>query len=491
MRGQRFGGKGFKAVLIALLLMSSSAIGVSAAESGSKKAVSELAGSWMEPAGIWAAGDGGLIVIDTANHTIEKLASDMQQSWMTGGQLGVDRYGQPIGGYVDTGLEKSMFFHPRDIAVDSKGIIYLSDFSNHTIRKIVDGVVYTHAGTGQQGYLDGEKTKAQFNHPSGIAIDAQDNLYVADTMNHVIRLVTPAGEVSTVAGKQDSSGGLLNGSAGIARFNEPADVAIGNNGSIYVSDSGNQLIREIADNKVSTFAGTVTPADELTEYREGGYRNGARQQAAFNFPKGLHYENGILFIADSLNHRIRAITAEGLVVNVAGQGLPGDQLGAIGEAQFNVPAAVAYAEGKLYVSDSHNGKIKAVAVDLEQLETVKTEADIIDSIPLEQSPKQTQVWFDYDRISFTDSVIPYESKGKQFVPVRDLFEQWQADVLWHKETFEVEIVKNDWSVRFKLGEENAPIINGKGYVELAYLQRISQLRTIEVKEQNAIILMRD
>lgn len=476
-------------MLIALLLMSSSAIGVSAAENGNPKAVSVLAGSWLEPAGIWATDDGGLIVIDTANHTIEQLTSDMQQSWMSGGQLGVDRYGQPIGGYVDTGLEKSMYFHPRDIAVDSKGIIYLSDFSNHTIRKIVDGVVYTHAGTGAQGYVDGEKTKAQFNHPSGIAIDAQDNIYVADTMNHVIRLVTPAGAVSTVAGKQNSSGGLLNGSTAIARFNEPADVAIGDNGSIYVSDSGNQLIREIANNKVSTFAGTVTRADELTGYREGAYRNGTRQQAAFNFPKGLHYENGILFIADSLNHRIRAVTADGLVVNVAGQGQPGDRTGAIGEAQFNVPTAVAYADGKLYVSDSHNGKIKAVAVDLEQLETVRTDDDIIDSIPLEQSPEQTQLWFDYGRISFTGNVIPYESNGKQFVPIRGLFEQWQADVLWRKETSDVEIVKNDWRVRFKLGEENTPVINGKGYVELAYLQRIAQLRAIEVKEQNAIILM--
>ncbi len=444
--------------------------------------------AWMEPAGIWVGASGEMIIVDTSKHTIEWREADGKVRWKTGSQTGKNRYGEPLGGYIDDKLEKSLFSHPRDIAVDNRGVVYISDYDNHTIRKIVDGTLYTHAGTGKAGYTDGEKKKAQFNHPSGLAIDKDNNLYVADTMNHVIRKVAPDGVVSTIAGTAAKEGGFQDGIANKALFNEPADVALGDQGEIFVSDSGNHVIRIIEDGKVALFAGQLTAADPVTGYLAGGYRNGNRLDALFKFPTGLHYEQGILFIADSLNNRVRAVNKDGSVYNLAGKTEPGDMLGTIEQAQFERPMYLTYADGKLYVSDSHNRKLKLLSVDISNLQAVQTDEDLIASVPLEEKTEKTQIWFDYQPIQFAHTTSPYYENKQLFIPIRDLFEQWQAQVIWHSDSFEVEVMKEDWSVRFKLKEKQTPIIAGKGYIESAYLERLTKFRAVRSEDHNALIM---
>ncbi|MFD2115519.1 stalk domain-containing protein [Paenibacillus yanchengensis] len=448
-----------------------------------------------EPAAMIFTSTGEAIVVDSGRHTVEKRTADGKQLWVAGLQAGTDAYGQPIGGYRDDVLNKAYFSAPRDVVVDSKGVIYISDFGNHSIRKIVDGIVYTHAGTGVAGYADGSKKEAQFNHPAGLAIDAANNIYVADTMNHVIRKVTPDGDVTTFAGKQSELGGMLNGDSDVAQFNEPADIALGKDGVVYISDSGNHLIRAVKDGQVTTYAGQLTAVDETSGYRTGDYRNGARLTAAFHFPKGLYYEeaNDMLLVADSLNHRIRAIMTDGQVVNIAGQGGAGDKSGSPAQTQFNLPSNVVYDAGQLIVADSQNRKWKQLLFDPAHVVPVATDEDIIASLPLADREDTAQVWFDQERITFEKKVIPYVEKGKQYVPIRALFEGWGADVIWHPATFEVEMKKqtglSSGSFRLKLRQPHTPIIAGKGYVELTSLQKVSGLRVIVEPDTNAIIFV--
>jgi len=444
---------------------------------------------WLEPQGLWMSPSGELTVVDSGSHTIHSFNKDQQDILVVGGNLGVDSYGLPIGGYADFDMRSALFDHPYDVVIDSAGTIYMSDFNNHTIRKIVDGVVYTHAGTGEPGYKNGEKTEAQFNYPSGLALDANNNLYVADTMNHIVRKISPVGDVSTVAGQFFADGGYLDGTVEEARFNEPSAIAFDELGNFYVSDSGNHLIRYVSENEVTTFAGGVTPIDSTTGYREGGYRNGKKGQSQFNFPKGLHYEEGLLFIADSLNHRIRAITPQGKTINVAGQGAAGDQVGEVHEAQFNTPTAITYFDGNLYVADSANHKVKTIAIDVENLDGVHSDTDIIEATPLLPKDQHTQVWFDGSLIQFPEDTQPFQLNGKTYLPIQALFEQWGAEVQWNSKTREFNITKDDWMIHYKPILSSSLLRQGTRYIEESYLQKITGFQFVKAEEFDALIIV--
>ena len=126
-----------------------------------------------------------------------------------------------------------------------------------------------------------------FGTLSGICIDSKDNLYVADSSNNVIRKISTDGIVSTFAGKYNSDGGYKNGVAAEALFNEPADIAIAKDGSLYVLDSGNQMIRKIKDGQVTTISGGRDAIMEGTNYAKGSFADGSSKNARFNFPKGI------------------------------------------------------------------------------------------------------------------------------------------------------------------------------------------------------------
>ncbi|HSD45183.1 MAG TPA: hypothetical protein VLB87_01125 [Pyrinomonadaceae bacterium] len=199
---------------------------------------------------------------------------------------------------------QAAFSDPFGVVVAKDGTIYLSDAGeSNRIRKItLQGVVTTFAG-GNEGFADGVGSAASFNTPSGLAIDANDNLYVADTANNRIRKVTPAGEVSTIAG--DGTAGYLDGPANQARFNGPVGVAVDPHGNVFVADTYNDRIRMISpDGQVSTVAGAGTP----------GYADGDRNTSLFDTPCGIIVQkDGTLIVADTGNDTLRQINREGNV----------------------------------------------------------------------------------------------------------------------------------------------------------------------------------
>lgn len=182
-------------------------------------------------------------------------------------------------------------------------------------------VVSTLAGTGVPGIVDGPGKRAQFEGPQGIAYDAHGNLYVADTPAQRIRRVDPHGVVSTVAGSGAASlfgagvpGGYRDGAANVAQFDNPTDVAVAPDGSIYVADSLNRCIRVIRAGRVTTFAGS--PA------RDGGV-DGARAVASFAAPRSLAFDTrGDLYVADPPNG-VREIAPDGRVTTLRDPSLKG------------------------------------------------------------------------------------------------------------------------------------------------------------------------
>jgi ABC-type branched-subunit amino acid transport system substrate-binding protein len=244
------------------------------------------------------------------------------------------------------------------MAVDSKGNVYVAERFGHRIRRVdPDGMVSTLAGTGAPGYADGPSAIAQFNYPHGVAVDVDGNVYVADTNNHRIRVIPPDGTVSTLAG--DGEAGHRDGAAGQAQFNAPTDVAADAEGVVYVADSRNDRVRAISpDGMVTTLAGSG----------ERGFRDGPPDQAQFNGPYRLTVDDGgNIYVTDSLdreyrgNHAVRRITPEGMVTTIAGTGQPGFADGPVVEAGFNQLSGVAMdAVGNVYVADELNQRIRVI-----------------------------------------------------------------------------------------------------------------------------------
>jgi hypothetical protein len=199
------------------------------------------------------------------------------------------------------------FADPFGVAVAPDGTIYVADAGDsNRIRKIApDGSVSTLAGNGD-GFADGAGANARFNSPSGLAVDAAGNIYVADTANNRIRKIDPGGIVTTVAG--DGTAGYLDGPADKARFDSPLGLAIDSQSNIYVADTYNDRIRRIApDATVSTVAGGGRP----------GYQDGDGEGALFDTPSAVAVlTDARLAVADSGNNCIRLIGTDRQVTTV-------------------------------------------------------------------------------------------------------------------------------------------------------------------------------
>ncbi len=213
----------------------------------------------------------------------------------------------------------------------------------------------TFAGlAGNAGSVDGTGSAARFDFPGGSATDAAGNVYVADRNNHIIRKITPAGVVTTLAGLADVSGSS-NGTGSTARFFFPVGVAADATGNVYVADSDNHLIRKI------TPAGVVTTLAGLAGV--AGDSDGTGNAARFNFPQGVAVDSGgNLYVADSGNNIIRKITPAASVTTLAGQsGSSGSDNGIAGAARFNFPVGIAVkGAGTVYVADTNNSTIRKI-----------------------------------------------------------------------------------------------------------------------------------
>jgi len=296
------------------------------------------AAQFSYPTGVAVDASGDVYVADKSNDKIRKITPAGVVSTLAGSN----------NGYADGTGTAAQFSSLSGVTVDASGNVYVGDMSNNKIRKITPaGVVSTLAGS-SAGYADGTGTAAQFNYPVGVAVDASGNVYVADYYNHKIRKITPAGEVSTLAG---STGGYADGTGTAAEFFYPAGVAVDASGNLYVADYGNDKIRKITPTGiVSTFAGS-----------NNGYADGTGIAAQFSLPAGVAVDaSGNLYVADTHNHKIRRITPAGVVTTLAGS-TDGYADGTGIAAQFSFPTGVVVdASGNMYVADQSNQKIRKI-----------------------------------------------------------------------------------------------------------------------------------
>jgi len=308
---------------------------------------------------------GNIYVTDSGNHTVRKITAAGLVSTVAG-KVGV--YGS-----ADGVRSEARFFYPEGIVIDPAGNLYVADSFNQRIRKITPtGVVSTMAGDGIYGYKDGNGLAARFYEPAGLAIDPAGNLYLTDRFNQLIRKITPAGVVTTLAGAAASwvnkliycpidptfetglpgHKGSIDGAAANALFNFPNDIAIDKNGALYVADAGNNAIRKISQGAVTTLAGTPP-----------GNINAEGKNASFSYPAAIAVDrDGNAYLTDTQNYTIRKITPEGLTTTFAGQtGAFGTQNGISSQARFDENLGIAVdPSGNIFVADAANFSIRKI-----------------------------------------------------------------------------------------------------------------------------------
>jgi streptogramin lyase len=289
--------------------------------------------------------NGNAFVADRENHLIRKISPSGVVSTFAGG-LG-------SAGYVDGTGTTARFNKPYGLAVDSSGDLYVADYSNHLIRKIsAAGVVSTLAGTSlTSGFGNGTAGTASFYNPTGVAVDTNGQVYVADYNNHLIRKISPAGVVSTLAGSAGASG-FADGTGSAATFNNPSGVAVDSSGVVYVADYNNHLIRKISPaGGVSSWVGVANTS---------GYLDGAGATAKLNHPAGVAVDaSGYAYVTDTSSHVIRRVTPQGVVSTIAGSaGNGGYADGTGGLTRFSYPNGITLdASGILYVSEGLGQRI--------------------------------------------------------------------------------------------------------------------------------------
>ena len=224
------------------------------------------------------------------------------------------------GGFTGDGgaATSAMVNYPRAVAVGADGSLYIADTNSHRVRRVgTDGKISTYAGNGTSGFSGdgGPAASAQLYSPAAVAIGSDGILYIADYNNNRIRRVTPDGQISTLTGTGPASFGGDGGPASSAQVSHPFGVAVGKDNSVFIADYENHRIRRVTtDGKISTFAGNGTGGSA----GDGGLAPAAQ----LNYPRAMTMAaDGTLYIADTYNHLIRRVGTDGKISTVVGTGV--------------------------------------------------------------------------------------------------------------------------------------------------------------------------
>ncbi len=267
--------------------------------------------------------------------------------------------GRPDSG--DGGAATSALVHlPNDVATDAAGNLFIADTYNHRIRRVsTTGTITTVAGNGTSGFSGdgGAATSAQLRFPEGVWVDTTGNLYIADSGNHRVRLVTTTGTISTIAGTGTAGFSGDGGPATAARLNDPKDITTDGSGNLYIADNENHRIRRVGG------AGIITTVagNGVEGYAGDG---GPATSARLNDPTGVAFDTaaGVLYISDTENHRIRTVGPTGTIVTHIGTGTPGSDTGPPRhKAEVDSPERITFAFGGLLIADTGNDMIRFVS----------------------------------------------------------------------------------------------------------------------------------
>ena len=317
------------------------------------------------PQGLALDAAGNLYISDTGNSRVREVS---------GGTI------TTVAGGAATSAQ---LYSPVGLAFDAAGNLYIADTDNNVVRKLAKGALSTVAGDGQQGYSDGGgvATAAQLSYPQGVAVDAAGNLYITDTLNYAIRMVTPAGTISTIAGTGVSGYSGDGGLASSAQLSYPAGIAVGSGGEVYFADAGAAVRKIFPDGTIGTIAGNGV----IGYSGDGGPATGASLDGSAGIALDAR---GDVYVADSANNAVRllymqfsAITsaasnltgsiAPGEVVVLYGSGLGPDTLATYQMQNGGVPLSVGgtsvYFNGTagpvLYASSTQVGAIVPFGID--------------------------------------------------------------------------------------------------------------------------------
>lgn len=299
--------------------------------------------------------NGVLYIADTGHHRIWKVGADGLVAPFAGNGL--------LGSSGDDGPAVNATFNmPCGVAVDDSGAVYISDTFNHRIRKVnLDGTIVTVAGTGEStfGGDNGAAVLAHLNLPLGIDVDTSGNIYFADANNHRIRKINISdGKISTIAGNGQVGFGGEGAAATSALLNFPTGVAVDLTGIVYIADLENERIRRVfTDGKISTVVGTGVAGFSGDD--------GQATAARLNQPYLLRTDaSGNVFIADSINHRVRKFTpANGIITTVAGNGVAGStgDGGPPKSAQLRLPSGIGIDQaGGVFIADYGNDRVRRI-----------------------------------------------------------------------------------------------------------------------------------
>ena len=316
------------------------------------------------PQGI-AAANGTIDVSNTADNVVASIVGTATTT-IAGSYEGTGESGD--GGPATA----ATLDEPTALARDKAGDLFIADTEDNVVREITtDGTIHLIAGNGTEGdrgEFGGPATRAELDSPQGVAVNAKGDVFIADTYNNVSARSRPKGLISTYAGNGNAGYKGDNGPAWRAELSSPTGLALDALGNLYIADSGNNVIRRVSTSGVITTVAGDVAADQASGGL-GGFSGdgGPATQARLNSPQGVALDQaGDLFIADTFNNAIREVTPNGTIstlVNTAGKKGSSGNGGPAGAAELNTPFAVAVdgSTGDLYIADTSNNKVRVVS----------------------------------------------------------------------------------------------------------------------------------